>query len=193
MPADTPTPRKPVLLAGKKQENPCDIERTTILASLPSSLICDLVPYRHFQPSRSAVDIAIRAALPQPAAAELESNEEQQATPLFTIVRLNGVRKCKQTINVARLVPYRHSARAALPQLAAERQVPLFVATSSPAEIAALGNLPLSLGPSPAAIEYVRSLEARRKRFLTYQLQKFRDRLGIPAEVGTYIPIHPRS
>jgi hypothetical protein len=82
-------------------------------------------------------------------------------------------------VNVARLVPYRHSARAALPQTAAERQVPLFVATPSPAEITALGNPPLSLGPSPAAIEYVQSLEARRKRFLNYQLQKFRDRLGI--------------
>jgi hypothetical protein len=153
--------------------------------------VAHLVPYRHFQPSRSAVDIAIRAALPQPAAAELESRKEQQAAPLFKIVRLNGISKSKQTINVARLVPYRRSARAALPQPVAERQVPLFVATPSPAEIAALGNHPLSLGPSPAAIAYMQSLEAWRKRFLNYQFQKFRDRLGIPAQVSepTYISI----
>jgi hypothetical protein len=49
-------------------------------------------------------------------------------------------------------------------------------------EIAVLGNPSLSLGPSPAAVAYIESLEARRKRFLNYQLQKFRDRLGIPAE-----------
>jgi len=102
--------------------------------------VARLVPYRHFQPSRSAVDIAIRAALPQPAAAEPESKEEQQA--------------------------------------------PLFVATPSPAEIAVIGNPSLSLGPSPAAVAYIESLEARRKRFLNYQLQKFRDRLGIPAEAS---------
>ncbi len=102
--------------------------------------VARIVPYRHFQPSRSAVDIAIRAALPQPAAAELESKEEQLAAPLFKIVKLNGIRKSMQTINVARLVPYRRSARAALPQPAAaeleskeERQAPLFVATPSPA------------------------------------------------------------
>jgi hypothetical protein len=55
--------------------------------------VARLVPYRHFQPSCSAVDIAIRAALPQPAAAELESREEQQAAPLFKIVRLNGTKQ----------------------------------------------------------------------------------------------------
>ncbi len=37
----------------------------------------------------------------------------------------------------------------------------------------------------------VQSLESRRKRFLNYQRQKFRDRLGIPAEVAepTYLSI----
>jgi hypothetical protein len=119
----------------------------------------------------------------------LPIEEEQKAAPLFKIVRLNGIRKSKQTINVARLVPYRRSACAALPQPAAakleskeERQAPLFVATPSPAEIAALDNPPLSLGISPAAI-------------LNYQLQKFRDRLGIPAEVSepTYISIQDRE
>jgi hypothetical protein len=44
--------------------------------------VARLIPYRHFQPSRSPIDIAIRAALPQPAAAEPESKEKQQA-PLF--------------------------------------------------------------------------------------------------------------
>jgi hypothetical protein len=41
MPADAPTPRKLVSLAGKKQEKTCVEECTTMLASLPSSLICD--------------------------------------------------------------------------------------------------------------------------------------------------------
>jgi hypothetical protein len=41
MPTDAPTTQKPVSLAGKKQEKTCDVECTTILASLPSSLICD--------------------------------------------------------------------------------------------------------------------------------------------------------
>ena len=58
----------------------------------------------------------------------------------------------------------------------------MFVATPSPAEIASLGCPPLSLGPSSAALAYVQALEDRRKRFLDYQLSKFRDRLGIPAE-----------
>jgi hypothetical protein len=43
MPTDAPTPWKPVSLAEKKQDKTkmCDKERTTILASLPSTLICD--------------------------------------------------------------------------------------------------------------------------------------------------------
>ncbi len=41
IPTDAPTPRKPVSLAGKKRDKTCDKDRTTILASLPSTLICD--------------------------------------------------------------------------------------------------------------------------------------------------------
>ncbi len=61
--------------------------------------VARLVPYRHFQPSRSAVDIAIRAALPQPAAAELELKEEQQAL-LFVATPSPAMSKYKQLYTV---------------------------------------------------------------------------------------------